>query len=103
MVEMIGSATGTGIATGIGAVGEPDVPPIFRNAYEERAFQIEEKLETDLRFSEHRSFDFSQLDRLTVTCWEAGRSMVFILTTKTDAVFVDREFQKAIDTYDRGI
>ncbi len=83
-------------------VDEPDIPPIFRNEFEARAHQIEEYLLSELRFAEHRSFNYSQPGRLTVTCWEGNRSMVFTLTTKTDSVFVDREFRKAIDTYDRG-
>lgn len=86
-------------------VDEPDIPPIFRNAFEERALQIAEYLELEGRFGYLRSFNYSDPNKLVVTCFEAagGRAMVFELTlTKRDASYVSRELPKAITAYDRS-
>jgi len=88
---------------------EPDVAPIFRNAFEARAPEIVAILDEPaltalpVRFPHLRSFDYTQPGKLVVTCWEAagGRPLVFEVNTKTGAASVDREFRKAITAYDR--
>ncbi len=76
---------------------------VFRNAFEERANQIAMKFQTDGRMGHVQSYDFSVPGKLTVTCLETedGDPLVFILTTKTDVAFVDRELTKTIAAYDR--
>ncbi|MHA1547425.1 MAG: hypothetical protein ACTSYE_00680 [Alphaproteobacteria bacterium] len=89
---------------------EPDIPRVFRNAFEERALQIVEILDEPalsalpVRFPYTRSFDYRG-PGLTLTGLEAagGRVMTYDVTlAKSDATTVDRELRKAIDAYDRA-
>ena len=85
---------------------EPDVPTIFRTLYEARARQITDLLDAEIppRFSHLRSFDYTVPGKLVFTGLEAsgGKALVFELTTRTDAAYVERELTKAVAVYDRG-
>lgn len=88
-------------------VDEPDVPTIFRNAFEERAPQIVALLDAEVppRFGHLRSFDYSDPARMVFTGFEVagGKPMVFILTlAKNSEAYVERELTKTITTFDRA-
>ena len=88
-------------------VDEPDVPPIFRNRFEEAAPEIVALLNAEVppRFERLRSFDYRDPGKMVFTGLESaeGRPMVFTLTlAKRSAAFVDRGLPKAIIAYGRG-
>ncbi len=78
---------------------------VFRNPFEERTNQIALKFQADGRMLHSQSYDYSVPGQMTVTALETegGRPFVFVLTTKTDATFVDRELTKSVAAYDRGV
>lgn len=79
--------------------------PATREDFEAQARRINDYLSADSRFGHLRSYDYSDPDKLVVTCWEVdgGRPLVFELTrTKYDSTYVSRELPKTITEYDRS-